>query len=1480
MNGKPYSIENLFSMQENIDFKNTTPSYRESLTKILEALYIQKINETNSNYLSQLSFNEILNLPSLVSESIFNAMISEPRDYIKLEEFVEGLTLLFDKNIDFECQEKTNIPKIYVILYKIFCIKKIKETNHNNKNNQLISRECSKTIDFNNLLSNPNETIYNYNFDYVYDIGAFNKLISNILLVFHVNANIFKIDEFLPFCEEIKLLVKKTFTLNNDKNLILNNNSNFSNINFNITSFTNNINNFPNYFTNQNTINLNTFKEKEEEISCSNFNINLNINNNIDTNMNLNMSMHNNVKMNLNLNMNINNISNISKNINSTSYDCSQCKFCMNCSKSKASQQKNFLTLDEFIECMQKNSKLLFILLFLLYSLSPINQKLIYLLMKNPNSKILDDECDFQEEEDEKVENIHSIPDSVKKVNLQEIRTNSRIMSENNSVNDSFDSISNLNINNNIKNLFERNSRANSKNSNSSKLSNSNLIVNNNLNTKNNIYNKEYEEKIPIQESKSIKLTNNINFIESPSNRKIVFDLSEDTDSFSNYNNNLNNNSNSNKSELTNNKYYNKSRTNSQFESSMNLNNYTNKSKFFNTKNLFDKNNSIKNNYNELNNNLGNGSNLNNNIEEIIEDENSKITNINASTDSNFHYNIKNFTRKDSRDSMSGYNSDSYNINEKKKFIKGNVSDYTSDGEIINRKTINNDNNFMNGSKVINNKNSKNVQVNNNQINFNFDDDSSTFSKINCIDKNIQNNSITNSYSYQNNYNHQDNGKIKNNFFTKDCTKKNDNEDIFSYNLKKEKTESEIIVYRKEQTYESSENTNNNIIFDSKFKLSFDKIVEYNKREYHNEKNENTNNFNNLVNEFSRINTKNSLYNDFNEFLFEKNRLNNLNKNKCLSNNLSRSQSSKLLTRNVTNDNYLEKNNFNHLNNFNQNNQITNTIHSPKKNNMNDRFDFEEVFSEFKVMIQKVKISKDFIFDEKKCEKFIYHSKNNKDFSFKNFNFNVENDWIIRSLKEIYNKINENRVSEIKNFNKHLNFLTVFYQYNNNENLDGNCSKNKNTQKLITGNNSKNVNSNTDDNYLIKEKSKYLTKSIADIIDEYFVLFTFRNGFEENFIYNYLQNNKEKFLNKFIRINNNNNISNYLYNNEVFIENDKEYNFDDNNKMISKINKQNNKLSNESANNEYNDQKGIEYKLINSKEKFSNNSNQGFGISNKETNIGLSEKTTNYKYRTNCYDSKDTKLKINSKCNKNYSDENKSKNNQYNNQNINLINKTEEGNSEVISVLDIYESNDFFSVNLKLLINLRNSTIISLEENIINERKFYPLKIKQDDNIYIIFFETDIEREILINYHRDRILNINPIKNYDLHDLISKTKNLEFTKGTHKITKECVEIKKYFKFNIKSEKILKEINSLRDLSMVYKFFIDSKIPKILFFENSEEIFVVYENCENDPIKFLIMNPDLKITKDIYKYSLNIKKMKELKNMLDILSISLSPNSNC
>jgi len=1448
MDRKSYDLERLFNIPEKIEYKKLNTSFKESLTKILEALYIQKIKQTNSDFLSILSFKEILNLPSLVSESIFNALIPEPRDYIKLEEFVEGLSFLFDRNIDFVYNEKTNIPKIYEILFKIFCLKKLKSKvnniNFNNISNlDNYSSLNSQSLSINTPLTSQNNS-YVYRFIYNFDLESFNKIISNILLVIYINANNFKIEEFLPLCEEIKLIVKKTFTISNNKNNYFNNfSSNNSNINLNITSYNNN--NFPHFLASQNNLNIKSFKENEKEISCSNLNINLNFNNNCDTNMNLNMNMQNNVNMNLNLNMNINNISTISENVlNRTNNQCSNCHFCMNCSQSNFTNNnfenninfpKTYLSLEEFVECFQKNSKLLFILLFLFYALSPINQKLIYLLMKNPTSKIIDDECDFIAE-DEKTGEIQAIPDSVKKVNLDDIKSNSRIMSENNSINDSFDSNSNLNNNNNnyfIK-KFERNSSINSKKSDSSKLSHS-YSVGMNLNNDKNFYDIIEENII---ENLKIEKENNKNTIKEISSGKLIFDLSEETDSFSQSNINLNSNNNLTKTKSNFNKSETfHSRSNSQNGSSTNLNNFTNKSKFFNTKSLFNYNLNDLNNLNIINNAQEEEQ------EDDLLDEKSKIIRVNSCTNQKFHFPIRKITTQESNNfSMFAANSNS--------FIRQNI-----ENEHINKNSIDSAENYYN--KNFNNSiKNRDIQIKNNVINFNLDDDSnSTFSQINSIQKKNYNNSINNSKS-------QNKISIGNN---------KDNTSLDTNKSKNEDTNSHIIVYRHNQTNESSHLTNNNNIFDSKIRESFDNIITSNRDEY---PNENTNNIYNVINDFSRINTKNSLYNDFNDFLLLKNKTINSN-NINLNFNVSRSHSSKLISRNGNNKSnniYFNDftNNFDRFRNtknsnenidknltniysINNNDLDRNFVNNNLNKNINEQFAFEEVFSEFKVKVEKVKISKDFIFDTKKCEKFSYHSKNNKNFSFKNFNFNIENDWVMRNLKDLYQKMNDYRISEIRNFNRNFSFLTVYFQFNTaNEYSINKPPYEYSNHKLLSKNskNSNNKNFYTEEN-LIKERSKRLEKSIADLIDEYFVVFTFKNAFEANLIHNYINNNKQKIFNK---------INNYDINDKNYLIENEECNFyDENNNNKNKSELYLNPKYSEKNNN-----------LKHPVKKFSiNKSENANGNSIKDTMYGFSDKTTNYKNTINNCDSKENNSK-------NYLLNNNVDYFQYK-ENINFTNKLEEGNSEVISLLDIYESNDFFSLNLNLIVNLRNCDMIPLEEKFINEVKFFPLKIKQDENLYVFFFETEIEREILINYHKEKILNINPIKNYDSQDIISKTKCLEFTKGTNKITKDNVEIKKYIKNNIKSDKILIEINSLRDLSMVYKFFVDSKIPKILFFENSEEIYVVYENYENDPIKFIFMNPEMKITKDVSKYSLNIKKMKELKNMLEILSISLSPD---
>lgn len=1498
MDKKSYDLEKLFHFPEQIEYKPLNCSFRDSLTRILEALYIQKLKETNSDFLSQLSFNQILNLPSLVSECIFNALISEPREYIKLEEFVEGLGFLFDKNIDFQFNEKTNVPKIYEILYRIFCLKKTKQQKNNtNSNNDINSIIGSSKNDINNLSKNKNN-LSSYSFNYQFDLEYFNKLISNVLLVYYINANNFKTEEFLPFCEEIKLIVKKTFTFNYNKNSNnhINNFSYNSNINLNVTSNYNNV--FPHIYANQNNLNLNSLNEKEEEFSCRSFNINLNLNNNVncDTNMNLNMNMQNNLKMNLNLNMNINDISTISENLNKTKIQCSQCKLCMNCSKLNSTSnnnfntfnnnlnfsnnenfnsQKNFISLEDFVESLQKNSKLLFILLFLFYSLSPINQKLIYLLMKNPYSKIIEDEGegDFIEE-DEKAEEIQSIPDSVKKINLEEIKFNSRIMSENNSINNSFDGVSYPNNNNNNNKLgFEKKTSTRSVDSNISKFSNTNLLLGNKgIN--------DFKENVEKDFQESNNANKKLNYLnnkkQSPSKAEIVFDFSEDTDSFSNLNsgNNTNNNLNNpytNKNGSLNQSssnyfsksdsitYNNASKTNSYNGSSGTLNILDNKSKFFNTKSLFERNNSnANNNISESDNNII-YSVKPEEIQENIEVEKSRVTNNNYTITNNknnsintFYYKInqndsllkKNVSYDSHKNSHFSGNSDG-NSNQKSKFFTStniNLNNYLSSELNYNDSFENKNNQKLNFNE--NKKNIKsNIHVNKNVINFNLDDDSSSFITINNKNNNI---------SEQNNRN-----KLNINNYTNTQRSDNNNIKLISYDVKAENSESDIIVYRNDKTNESSEYTDNNNIFNSKFRRSFDNIIissrEENNSNINNNKSSNKTNSNNNHNftkhyssEISRSNTKNSLYNDFNELLSFNNKNNNHDKNN--KNNKNSNSENRSLSLNFRNGNRNEGisqiksvKTITENRNLNTFNSLLNNCNHNLNKALNGQFAFEEVFSELKVSVQKVKISKDFIFDAKKCEKFAYHSKHNKNFSFKNFNFYIENDWVIRSLKNIYIKITDNRVSEIKNFNKHLSFLTVFYQFNSVEKTNNN----KKAIKIILGNSSNNVNKinnvDSEDDFLIKEKSKNLAKFIADVIDEYLVIFSFKNAFEANLIHNFISNNKEKI-------------------------------------KEGLVNKNENAFSQKALSN-----KNLEPRMINPSNKNSSNKTSNACTNfNKETIFGFSDKITNFKYTTkkNNYNDVDSKEFLSSN-NINNNNKNNLENKHFNNfeykQNIDFINHSEEMNSEVFSVMDIYESNDFFSVNVKLIINLRNSELFLLSPLTIRESKFYPLKIKQEENIHLFFFETEIEREILVNYFKEKIKNVNPIKNYDLLDVISKTKCLEFTKGAHKVSKASVEIKKYFKKNLKTEKMFKEINCLRDLSMVYKFFEDSKIPKILFFENSEEMCFVYENYEDDPINFIFMNPDLKVSKDISKYSVNIQKMKELKNMLEILSISLSPD---
>lgn len=169
---------------------------------------------------------------------------------------------------------------------------------------------------------------------------------------------------------------------------------------------------------------------------------------------------------------------------------------------------------------------------------------------------------------------------------------------------------------------------------------------------------------------------------------------------------------------------------------------------------------------------------------------------------------------------------------------------------------------------------------------------------------------------------------------------------------------------------------------------------------------------------------------------------------------------------------------------------------------------------------------------------------------------------------------------------------------------------------------------------MIKEKSKFLTKSIADIIDEFFVPFTFKNTYEANLLNNYIDNNKEKIR-----------------------------------KRIINKEKENNEISNEMGRS----LKNIDARKINPTLKKSSNETNTNLCSNKDSNFGFSYKTTNYKYAANYPDSKDSINFRNTNNKKNFN------NFQYKVK-IDFVNNSEEANSEVISVMDIHGLNNFFSV--------------------------------------------------------------------------------------------------------------------------------------------------------------------------------------------------------
>jgi len=191
-------------------------------------------------------------------------------------------------------------------------------------------------------------------------------------------------------------------------------------------------------------------------------------------------------------------------------------------------------------------------------------------------------------------------------------------------------------------------------------------------------------------------------------------------------------------------------------------------------------------------------------------------------------------------------------------------------------------------------------------------------------------------------------------------------------------------------------------------------------------------------------------------------------------------------------------------------------------------------------------------------------------------------------------------------------------------------------------------------------------------------------------------------------------------------------------------------------------------------------------------------------------------------------------------------------------------------LELKTMINLKFSLIETEEDLQINGNILYPVSINQNQMSYRIFFENETERELFLKIYENNILKNEILKNYRIGDTMFKNRFVKISKGINLKTKNQVEIKTYIKSEIKKEKLLLELLEQKDLGLIINFFKNANFPKIKYFENSENIFLVYENYQENPILFFFMNPKSKISKDILKYSKLLIELKIYKKVIKLV----------
>ncbi len=365
---------------KNYEFRKIDEEYKLATKKFLEFTYFQYIHKSNSDYLLKSSFFEFLNLPQIITQGIFHALIEDNRDYITYNEFVEGISMLFDKYLP---QDNTKLIKLLFNIFKFSKIEHQENSNNDINNNYNINENLNEK----SICSSIEKEKTDIN----------NKKINNQMIEKSIKLN----ENIISFVNkkhpnQDKNLINKTWQKEKTENKNDEKNSKINKIK------EDNINNFNESYNSYNTRVLFSSLKNENSISKKNEIILVKFLNVFLNNMILKLFL-------LSKNYQYDNFMSV----------CEEIKLIIR----KAFGTKDEISYNEFQNIINTDQELYFIIIFLFYCVTPINENITNLIISNKTSQFFRDETNLSEDDFEEIK-INNIPLCNSKKSLVELENN------------------------------------------------------------------------------------------------------------------------------------------------------------------------------------------------------------------------------------------------------------------------------------------------------------------------------------------------------------------------------------------------------------------------------------------------------------------------------------------------------------------------------------------------------------------------------------------------------------------------------------------------------------------------------------------------------------------------------------------------------------------------------------------------------------------------------------------------------------------------------------------------------------------------------------------------------------------------------------------------------------------------------------------------------------------------------------------------